>query len=259
MLTSIMLKPFTRIISYINNLHPKYTELYRLIEKIIDASIPLWERTLAPLHADEPKFFERIICKQVRYEGEDEEGEDGEKGSDDEDQWTDMATPEDTDGDENVGGDGNAIEEEVEEEENNNVEGSGGGSKDSEDEGEDDEDDDDDDDDGEGSDGDNSDGTGFDLRYDNENEEEKPVIQPEPKAFDAEKFEVHKPLSFKELYGRQGRPLQIIVKLANIELTPDKPKYNGGTWHVEGKQVAPFAFPMHSRNSTDRPSYVPIE
>ncbi|KAF9335664.1 hypothetical protein BGZ91_010407 [Linnemannia elongata] len=30
------------------------------------------------------------------------------------------------------------------------------------------------------------------------------------------------------------RPLQVIVKLANIELTPDNPKYEGGTWHVEG-------------------------
>ncbi|KAH7060001.1 hypothetical protein BKA57DRAFT_487756 [Linnemannia elongata] len=33
--------------------------------------------------------------------------------------------------------------------------------------------------------------------------------------------------------GRE-RPLQVIVKLANIELTPDNPKYEGGTWHVEG-------------------------
>lgn len=31
-----------------------------------------------------------------------------------------------------------------------------------------------------------------------------------------------------------GEKLQVIVKLANIELTPDKPKYDGGQWHVEG-------------------------
>ncbi|MEV6769012.1 DUF4246 domain-containing protein [Nocardia sp. NPDC051030] len=31
-----------------------------------------------------------------------------------------------------------------------------------------------------------------------------------------------------------GRRLQVIVKLANIHLTPDKPEYPGGTWHVEG-------------------------
>ncbi|RDB17189.1 hypothetical protein Hypma_001699 [Hypsizygus marmoreus] len=31
------------------------------------------------------------------------------------------------------------------------------------------------------------------------------------------------------------RGLQIIVKLANIHLTPENPKYEGGTWHVEGQ------------------------
>ncbi|KAL2862298.1 DUF4246 domain-containing protein [Aspergillus lucknowensis] len=29
--------------------------------------------------------------------------------------------------------------------------------------------------------------------------------------------------------------LQVIVKLANIELTPEKPTYEGGSWHIEGK------------------------
>jgi hypothetical protein len=28
--------------------------------------------------------------------------------------------------------------------------------------------------------------------------------------------------------------LQVIIKLANIVLTPDKPSYAGGKWHVEG-------------------------
>ena len=31
-----------------------------------------------------------------------------------------------------------------------------------------------------------------------------------------------------------SRRLQVIVKLANIHLTPDKPSYDGGSWHVEG-------------------------
>ncbi len=31
-----------------------------------------------------------------------------------------------------------------------------------------------------------------------------------------------------------GRSLQVIVKLATIQLTPDKPEYAGGSWHVEG-------------------------
>jgi hypothetical protein len=31
-----------------------------------------------------------------------------------------------------------------------------------------------------------------------------------------------------------GKNLQVIYKLANIHLTPEKPTYAGGTWHVEG-------------------------
>lgn len=41
---------------------------------------------------------------------------------------------------------------------------------------------------------------------------------PETKPFELRNFEQHK----------------IIVKLANIELTPEKPEYKGGSWHVEG-------------------------
>ena len=32
----------------------------------------------------------------------------------------------------------------------------------------------------------------------------------------------------------RGRTLQVIVKLANVLLTPEKPEYPGGKWHVEG-------------------------
>lgn len=32
----------------------------------------------------------------------------------------------------------------------------------------------------------------------------------------------------------RGRRLQVIVKLATIHLTPDRPEYAGGSWHVEG-------------------------
>lgn len=42
--------------------------------------------------------------------------------------------------------------------------------------------------------------------------------------------------SLKSTYGKRG--LQVIVKLANIELTPEKPEYKGGSWHVEGQMVS---------------------
>ena len=34
----------------------------------------------------------------------------------------------------------------------------------------------------------------------------------------------------------KGRTLQVFVKLANIVLTPERPEYPGGKWHVEGLQ-----------------------
>ena len=48
---------------------------------------------------------------------------------------------------------------------------------------------------------------------------------PEPAKFD-----------LKARYGKRG--LQVVVKLANIELTPEKPEYEGGSWHVEGQMVS---------------------
>lgn len=38
-----------------------------------------------------------------------------------------------------------------------------------------------------------------------------------------------KPFELRDLEN-----LKVIVKLANIELTPEKPEYKGGSWHVEG-------------------------
>ncbi|RYP40265.1 hypothetical protein DL767_001808 [Monosporascus sp. MG133] len=40
------------------------------------------------------------------------------------------------------------------------------------------------------------------------------------------------PIDLRERFKDRG--LQVIFKLANIHLTPDKPEYEGGTWHVEG-------------------------
>ncbi|RXW20319.1 hypothetical protein EST38_g5546 [Candolleomyces aberdarensis] len=47
----------------------------------------------------------------------------------------------------------------------------------------------------------------------------------------------NKPSSFSliERYGRKGIPLQIIVRMESIELTPKKSKYSGGKWHLEGQ------------------------
>lgn len=63
--------------------------------------------------------------------------------------------------------------------------------------------------------------------------ETEPIILPEPGDFVPSK-------EANKLNIRQHFPdtnLQVIVKLANIELTPENPNYNGGSWHIEGQLV----------------------
>ncbi|KAF9100968.1 hypothetical protein BGX27_000165 [Mortierella sp. AM989] len=69
---------------------------------------------------------------------------------------------------------------------------------------------------------DDDDGDGDDDYY--ENRAFKPIQIPE--------YEPRKDLEKYDLKSRKD--LQVIVKLANIELTPENPKYQGGAWHVEG-------------------------
>ncbi|TFK31619.1 hypothetical protein BDQ12DRAFT_693870 [Crucibulum laeve] len=72
------------------------------------------------------------------------------------------------------------------------------------------------------------------------------VVQPEPEGLYKPPFA----MSASQCYGMdeltpkysidlrrhcRERGLQIIVKLANIHLTPEKPEYKGDTWHVEGQ------------------------
>lgn len=60
---------------------------------------------------------------------------------------------------------------------------------------------------------------------------EDEIVQPEPSLFSPPT--PHPPLDLRLKYIDSG--LQVIVKLANIELTPTKPRYEGGSWHVEGQ------------------------
>lgn len=54
-----------------------------------------------------------------------------------------------------------------------------------------------------------------------------------------------------EQISLKDRTLQVIVKLANIVLTPEKPHYPGGKWHVEGLYHR-FFVPGHSRLNFSR-------
>lgn len=70
------------------------------------------------------------------------------------------------------------------------------------------------------------------------------IKQPEPGKFDAEAYgkesekeAVWGPESACQFNNPFREHIQVIVKLANIHLSPDKPRYEGGSWHVEGQLV----------------------
>ncbi|KAJ2006506.1 hypothetical protein GGI04_001855 [Coemansia thaxteri] len=65
----------------------------------------------------------------------------------------------------------------------------------------------------------------FDERYE-QWEENKVFVDPQPEPFVV-------PDRPTTPYCLRGRRLQAIVKMSNIELTPEKPEYSGGNWHVE--------------------------
>lgn len=68
-------------------------------------------------------------------------------------------------------------------------------------------------------------------------EEQKPKFLDYPNVTRFEQLQLaQEPVDLKKDYGERG--LQIIVKLANIHLTPEKPRYEGGSWHVEGQLVS---------------------
>ncbi|KAG0296263.1 hypothetical protein BGZ96_009909 [Linnemannia gamsii] len=80
-----------------------------------------------------------------------------------------------------------------------------------------------------------------------------------------EKIRIPKPLEIPEFKPSEdipkydlkntGKPFQVIVKLANIELTPENPKYEGGTLHVEGMAndniAATGIYYYHSENISE--------
>ncbi|KAK6495017.1 hypothetical protein TWF481_003045 [Arthrobotrys musiformis] len=154
-----------RFESYINNLHPRHTELYRVVEKVILKSIPMWNQTL--LAASAMDKTEIRLPWEIDYDFDEEAiPDDLYSEDDDEDTQWDKA------------------------EEWKQV-----------------------------------------MRQEN-------VIQPEappyvPWVDRTKDFEGEKELDIWKQYKDKG--LQVIVKLASIRLTPEKPKYSGGSWHYEGQ------------------------
>jgi hypothetical protein len=157
---------FPRIITYINNLHPKHHhELYDVIEDVITASAPLFELTLAPIKNQDLYLPRRLQYDTCAYDPDPE---------------NDAPRPEQR-------------QDESEQD--------------------------------------------YWGRVDAFNDwcrTTRRVIRPDaPTEF--EPFDDPESFGTEETFEKNR--LQIIVKLANIELTPEKPSYGGGSWHVEGMMV----------------------
>ncbi|KAK5655115.1 hypothetical protein OQA88_6014 [Cercophora sp. LCS_1] len=189
-----------RITSYINNLHPgKHKPLYNILERVLTASLPLFEDSASSFQENFRFNIEGTgeedytFPAGVYYDIPDREGhksrwdpknecyvdENGKKTADGEE-------------DEDMGDD----EDDEDDEENEDWK--------------------------------------WEYEYREWKEEHRILEWREPREY----------ISQAELAARSDKPavrlgdfpkgLQVIFKLANIVLTPDKPKYPGGTWHVEG-------------------------
>jgi Protein of unknown function (DUF4246) len=82
-------------------------------------------------------------------------------------------------------------------------------------------------------------------RYD-EWERSRPIKLPEPGEFSPPKEPWRGEVRLRDQFRDNG--LQVIVKLANIELNPEKPEYEGGSWHIEGQLVS-YAFVLQSKDN----------
>jgi hypothetical protein len=84
---------------------------------------------------------------------------------------------------------------------------------------------------------DDSDFDPWDNEYQDWQKAHRVLTWPEPEIFATFSERLEKrgngdtdPVDLQEQFGRQG--LQVIFKLANIHLPPDKPVYGGGSWYV---------------------------
>lgn len=77
---------------------------------------------------------------------------------------------------------------------------------------------------------------GFEDDYMEWWEANRVLTYPEPRTFRPTNRAIQgagaRLVDLKSEYNASG--LQVIFKLANIHLTPEKPEYNGGRWHIEG-------------------------
>jgi hypothetical protein len=232
------------IVSYINNLHPqKHAGLYRVLERFVDAAIPLWDECLSSFYSriridvqgtsDEDYEFPEGITfprnadpddnstdeEEQNEEGDDEDGENEEEENEDEENGDEENEVEENEVEENEN-------EEIGDEEHEVKENKADKNEDEENE-----------DDKSSYMSDETWAYEHDAtdRYRRWQRKNRVLRQPEPTFVsyaDLEPLPMYRPINLREKFAEQG--LQVIFKLANIHLTPEDPSYDGGSWHIEG-------------------------
>ncbi|KAJ3543275.1 hypothetical protein NM208_g3655 [Fusarium decemcellulare] len=197
-----------RIESYINNLHPEeHSDLYPVIEEFIQKSLPAWDliyRWVRKHHVQ--RLTAGRVGRPFPTPDVVPKNEDLDSGEEYKDEW------DQSDGLERL------AQLAIEEPDHNE-----GGNVDKDDEN---------DEDDESEDDDSRDYQNRSDAYDDDSEvdgEEDEIIESSPY------FNVSSKNVKSSGFFNNAARVQVIVKLANIHLTPDKPSYDGGSWHIEGQ------------------------
>lgn len=190
------------ITSYINNLHPvAHASLYTTIEQVITKTFPMWKLVLQStlFQYEDPRI--KILGDGYDHDAAEADYDKRKRERKDASQREKKERVEKKSRSESCS-------------EKNNNENSDHDTE---------SDDDDHDDDWDGSDGED---------YVDEYQDEY-ILLPDPDIFSTRerKSTEEEASKFAEMFS--DKKLQVIVKLANIQLSPEKPSYDGGSWHIE--------------------------
>ncbi|KAK1523930.1 uncharacterized protein CCOS01_09017 [Colletotrichum costaricense] len=214
----------TTIESYVNNLHPReHSDLYPLIEELIQKSLPAWDiiyrwvRKFPVQRLRARKVGKRVaIPDAVPEQGNQLDGNENDVPMDMPEchrlEVDDLVQPTAAIGEKIGRQRGDAHE-------SKRLKSDDAASEDDEHDDEDCDESDDEED--------------YDYDYDDDDDDS-----------DSEDEQVREPSSYFRLspknikqagFFNNAPRIQVIVKLANIHLTPEKPTYDGGSWHIEGQ------------------------
>ncbi|KAK3906166.1 hypothetical protein C8A05DRAFT_12054 [Staphylotrichum tortipilum] len=220
-----------RFTSYVNNLHPtKHRDVYTVLEKLIEIAVPMWDHCLSRYsrvgHESGPWLpSDRVTMPSVDHVGENEDSWHP-KSAGDMRQMEAKAAAE-MEAEEATKAAGLAEMAAQGEDKPNSTEGESIEWA--------------------------SEGSETETEAGERWKETRRAVLPPAKVFSSANYCADEGSTLRALFHDRG--LQVIVKLASIELTPDKPRFDGGNWHVEGQMneriVGTCLYYLDSENITE--------